>query len=30
MRKFLFQWFEGKNDVFEEEFEFDNDDYRCG
>ncbi len=25
MRKFLFQWFEGKNDVFEEEFEFDND-----
>lgn len=25
MRKFLFQWFEDKNDVFGEEFEFDND-----
>ena len=22
MRKFVFQWFEGVNDVFEEEFEF--------
>ena len=22
MRKFVFQWFEGINDVFEEEFEF--------